>query len=188
MRSISSASMSALSATAHHRRPPPASRRSRPRAEGARLRGQVPEGGHQAAQGSRGAARPLRLPGGALDPPPEHERHRIHLRHRPVADQEGQGRRQPGGRAGHGLQDSRRRPGSLAVTHLVKVAKSLGQLGRKIPALPNVEGHRVLVHIPSVPGLDNLHGPASRTPQEPLYKENSRSKVGFQLKTHIGVG
>jgi Transposase, Mutator family len=98
-----------------HERGEQGGRRGRRRPLPGVLRGQVPEGGREAAQGPGGAAHPLRVPGRALDPPGDHQRHRVHLRHRPAADQEDQGRRQPERRAGDGLQAAGGSPGSLAL-------------------------------------------------------------------------
>ena len=60
------------------------------------------------------AARLLRLPGRALDPPQDHQPDRVDLRHRAAAHQ---GHQRPGltsRRAGHGVQAHRGRPGPLA--------------------------------------------------------------------------
>ena len=79
-----------------------------------RVRRQVAQGRRQDRRRPRAAARLLRLPRRALDPPQDHQPDRVDLRDRPAAHQGHQGPRLPGRRAGHGLQAHRSRPRPLA--------------------------------------------------------------------------
>ena len=79
-----------------------------------RVRRQVAQGGRQDRRRPRAAARLLRLPGRALDPPQDHEPDRVDVRDGAAAHQGHQGPRLAGGRAGDGVQAHRGRPGPLA--------------------------------------------------------------------------
>jgi transposase-like protein len=74
-----------------------------------------PKAGGQGAQGSRGPVDPLRLSGRALDSSTDNERHRVNIRHGPIADEQNKGSWQSERRIGDGLQTARRGPGPLAL-------------------------------------------------------------------------
>ncbi len=89
------------------------------------LRREVPEGGRMPQEGPRGTAHLLRLPRRALDASADHEPDRIHLRHRPAADQADEGCGLCEGRPRNGLQAG---PGSSA--KLEKTQRSQAAGGR----------------------------------------------------------
>ena len=74
-----------------------------------------PKAAGQGAQGSRGAAGPLRLPSRPLGPFADHQRHRVNLRHGPTAHQQNQRCWQSERWTGDGLQTAGRSPGALAL-------------------------------------------------------------------------
>ncbi|MGY4501866.1 transposase-like protein [Bradyrhizobium sp. GM24.11] len=89
------------------------------------LRAEIREGGRLPEQGSRHAARLLRLPGRALETPADDQPHRKHLRHRapPHHPIEGMPVQQDGAR--HGLQTARGRTEKLATARRTQpVAKT----------------------------------------------------------------
>ena len=95
------------------RRGPPPRPRRRAGVRG-RLRGEVPQGRREDHRRPRRAARVLRLPRRALDPPAHHQPDRVHLRHRPAPHEDHPRARLTSGRAGDGVQAHRGRPGPLA--------------------------------------------------------------------------
>ena len=78
------------------------------------VRGQVAQGHGEDRQGPRRTPGLLRLPGRALGPPEDHQPHRVHLCHRPIAHQGDQGTGLPIGRPRHGLQIDRVGPDPVA--------------------------------------------------------------------------
>ncbi len=84
-----------------------------------RVRRQVAEGDREDHRRPRRAARVLRLPGRALDPPADHQPDRVDLRHRPAPAAGHQRPRQPRRRRRDGVQADRSqpRPGGGWSTH-----------------------------------------------------------------------
>ena len=80
----------------------------------AEFRRQVAQGRRQDHRRPRPAVDVLRLPGRALAPPQDLQPDRVDVLDRAAAHQGDQGPRLPGGRAGHGVQAHRVRPGPLA--------------------------------------------------------------------------
>jgi putative transposase len=79
-----------------------------------RVRRQMAEGRGEDHQRPRRPAGVLRLPGRALDPPPNDQSDRVDLRHRPPSADGHQGPRQPGRRCRDGVQAGRSGPDPLA--------------------------------------------------------------------------
>ena len=79
-----------------------------------RLRREVRQGRREDHRRPRRAARVLRLPRRALDPPAHHEPDRVDLRHRPAPHQDHPRTGLTSRRAGDGVQAHRGRPGPLA--------------------------------------------------------------------------
>jgi transposase-like protein len=75
---------------------------------------EVSQGGREAHQRPRRVAGVLRLPRRALGASADHESDRVDLRHGPAPHEDHPRSRLPGGRAGHGVQAHRGRPGPLA--------------------------------------------------------------------------